>query len=143
MKQSAGTLLYRKDGDRMTVLIVHPAGPYNRHSPWSIPKGVAEAGETFEDTARRETREETGLAPVGPLRSLGHIDYTRSRKRVHGYAAPAPEGEPRGQESEVDRAEFHPMDEARRLLHPDQKVFVDRLAVLLAEDEAGPPSPAA
>lgn len=134
MKQSAGTLLFRQVDKEVRVLIVHPAGPYNRRSPWSIPKGVAEPGETLEETARRETREETGLVPAEPLRSLGHIDYTRSRKRVHGFACPAPEGDPRCQLGEVDRAEFHTLEEARKLLHPDQRVFVDRLEKLLSED---------
>ena len=128
MKQSAGTLLYRRDGDGVRVLIVHPAGPYNRRAPWSIPKGIAEPGESFEEAARRETREETGLDPGAELVSLGFIDYTRSRKRIHGFAAPAPEGEPCCQLKEVDRAEFHTLDEARKLLHPDQRPFVDRLA---------------
>ena len=138
MKQSAGTLMYRVVDGGVRVLIVHPAGPYNRHSPWSIPKGLAETGESLEETARRETREETGLEPVAPLRSLGFIDYTRSRKRVHGFACPAPDGEPRPQQGEVDRAEFVNIDEARKLLHPDQRVFVDRLATLLEADAAQP-----
>ena len=42
-------------------LIVHPSGAYNRKAPYSIPKGLVEAGESAEDTAVRETREETGL----------------------------------------------------------------------------------
>lgn len=141
MKQSAGTLLYRVVGGQVRVLIVHPAGRYNRNSPWSIPKGVAEPGESLEETARRETREETTLAPVGELRSLGYIDYSRSRKRVHGFACPAPEGEPRPQISECDRAEFFTLEDARARLHPDQRVFVDRLVKLLEEHPNHAPAP--
>ncbi|BBN96065.1 hypothetical protein DEIGR_100480 [Deinococcus grandis] len=37
---------------------------------WDVPGGGADAGESREDTARRELREETGLS-VGALRSLG------------------------------------------------------------------------
>lgn len=132
--------MYREEEGQMRVLIVHPAGPYNRHSPWSIPKGMAEEGETLEETARRETREETGLEANGPLRSLGYIDYSRSRKRVHGFACPAPSGTPRCQLGEVDRAEFLTLDDARAKLHPDQRVFVDRLAKLFSDDAAAPGS---
>lgn len=37
---------------------------------WDVPGGGSDAGESPEDTARRELREETGLS-VGALRSLG------------------------------------------------------------------------
>ena len=127
-KQSAGTLLYRQGPGGLEVLIVHPSGPYNRHAPWSIPKGVPNDGETdLEQTARRETWEEVGIAP-GDLVSLGFIEYKKSRKDVHCYAGPAPEAaEPRLASWEIDRASFVTLDEARRLLHPDQVPFLDRL----------------
>ena len=38
-----------------------------------------------------------------------------------------------GRHTEVDRVEFVPMDEARRLIHPDQLPFLDRLQALLAK----------
>ena len=37
---------------------------------WGLPGGLMELGESFEETARREVREETGLIP-GPMRFLG------------------------------------------------------------------------
>ncbi len=133
MKQSAGTLLYRKgENGRIEVLLVHPSGNYNRHAPWSIPKGVPDPGESLEDAAVRETREETGMRPDGPLVPLGSITYKKSRKTVHGFAAPAdPSIEPTTASWEVDRAEFVPLDRARELLHPDQVPLVDRLEELL------------
>ena len=88
--ESAGTLLYRRNGGKLEVLIVHPWGPYNRRAPWSIPKGRTNPGEDVETAARRETREETGVE-AGPLHSIGSVDLARSRKRIHGFAGPAPE----------------------------------------------------
>src|SRR5690606_40961024 len=112
MKESAGTLLFRRSGDGIEVLLVHPSGAYNKRAPWSIPKGLPEPDESLEATARRETLEETGVAP-GPLVSLGSIDYTRSRKRIHAFGGPAPEGAaPRCASWEVDRAEFVPAEQA-------------------------------
>lgn len=127
MKHSAGTLLHRLGEHGLEVLIVHPSGNYNRNKPWSIPKGVPEEDEELEQAARRETLEETGVE-AGELEPLGHVDYTRSRKRIHGFTGPAPEdAEPRCASWEVDRARFVPVEEARRLLHPEQVPLVDQL----------------
>jgi predicted NUDIX family NTP pyrophosphohydrolase len=128
MKTSAGTLLYRHDGQDLQVLLVHPSGPYNRQAPWSIPKGEPNTGETdLEAVARRETLEETGVA-AGSLVELGTIDYRRTRKRVFCFAGAAPENAaPHPASWEVDQARFVSISEARTLLHPDQTPFLDRL----------------
>ncbi len=127
-KVSSGTLLYRIVDGAIEVLLVHPAGNYNRRAPWGIPKGAPDPGEELEATARRETLEETGLDIGGPLVDLGHVDYTRSKKRVHAYAAPAPEGvRPRCASWEVDKVEFIEITRARRVIHPDQAALLDRL----------------
>jgi predicted NUDIX family NTP pyrophosphohydrolase len=127
-KQSAGTLLYRQGPVGLEVLIVHPSGPYNRRAPWSIPKGLPNDGETdLEQTARRETLEEVGVMP-GALVYLGSIEYKKSYKDVHCFAGPAPaDAVPRLESWEIDQARFVSIDEARRLLHPDQTPFLDRL----------------
>lgn len=127
-KLSSGTLLYRYVNGEIEVLLVHPAGNYNRRAPWGIPKGAPDADEVLEATARRETLEETGLEITCALVDLGHVDYTRSKKRVHAYAAPAPEGAaPRCASWEVDKVEFIEISRARRIIHPDQAALLDRL----------------
>jgi len=139
MKQSAGTLLYRTVGGVLEVLLVHASGPYNRRAPWGIPKGLPDEDEALEAAARRETREETGVAAEGPLTELGFIDYTRSRKRIHCFAGPAPaDANPRPTSWEVDRAEFLPLEQARRVIHPDQATFLDRLLEHLGRTESEP-----
>jgi predicted NUDIX family NTP pyrophosphohydrolase len=132
MRESAGTLLYRNGPDGLEVLIVHPSGAYNRRSPWSIPKGLVDEGETeLAATARRETLEETGVT-AGELVSLGYIDYKKSRKRIHCFAGAAPaDAAPRIASWEVDEACFVAVKRARELLHPDQVPFLDRLVELL------------
>jgi predicted NUDIX family NTP pyrophosphohydrolase len=128
-------LLYRTHGSTIEVLLVHPSGNYNRRAPWSIPKGLVDAGEDEEACARRETEEETGVR-AGELRSIGHIDYTRSRKRVVAFTGPAPDDAvPRCASWEVDRAEFLALDRASALIHPDQRPLLERVARLLAGDE--------
>ena len=134
MRQSAGTLLYRQGANGLEILLVHPSGPYNRKAPWSIPKGEPGEESDLEETARRETLEETGVT-AGPLISLGHMDYRRSRKRVHCFAGPAPhDAIPRCASWEVDQARFVPLADARSLLHPDQCVFLDRLMDVVSSE---------
>ena len=41
------------------------------------------------------------------------------------------EAQPRCASWEVDRAEFVPIEQARELLHPDQRPLLDRLEALL------------
>ena len=130
--QSAGTLLYRRQGDLIEVLLVHPSGNYNRGKPWSIPKGLPDEGESLEAAARRETLEETGVE-AGELVALGEVRYAKSGKRIHAFAGPCVAGEPHCASWEVDRAEFVALDEGRKLLHPDQQPFLDRLLQLLRD----------
>lgn len=140
MQMSAGTLLFRHHtGESPTpapalqVLLVHPSGNYNRQAPWSIPKGIPDAGESLEAAARRETLEETGVN-CGELWTLPFVTYRKSRKQVHAFAGPAPEdAAPRCASWEVDRAEFVSLVDARNLLHPDQVPLLDRLLATLAD----------
>jgi predicted NUDIX family NTP pyrophosphohydrolase len=137
MKQSAGTLLYRDGPHGLEVLIVHPSGNYNRNKPWSIPKGELDEEEDLEQAARRETQEEAGVV-AGSLVSLGHIDYTKSRKRVHCFGGPAPaDATPKCASWEIDKAEFVTLEKAKELLHPEQRVFVDRLLDHLKRPSTG------
>jgi predicted NUDIX family NTP pyrophosphohydrolase len=132
MKLAAGTLLYRQGANGLEVLLVHPSGNYNRHKPWSIPKGEAEPEENhLELTARRETEEEAGVK-AADLVALGFADYRKSKKRVYCFAGAAPTGAaPHPASWEIDQVRFFVIKDARKMLHPDQCVFLDRLEELL------------
>ena len=135
-KESSGTLLYRRVGGHLEVLLVHPSGNYNRGKPWSIPKGLPDPGEALEAAARRETLEETAVV-AGNLIPLGSIRYVKSGKQIHCFAGPAPAAaQPVCASWEVDRSEFVTLEEARRCLHPDQVPFLDRLEQHLKEPGA-------
>lgn len=134
MRLSAGTLLYRGHAGAWEVLLVHPSGAYNRRAPWSIPKGIPEPGESEEEAARRETREETGVR-ADQLTYLGRVRYTKSRKEVVCFAGRAPSrAEPRCASWEVDRAEFVSLERAREVIHQDQAPLIDALVELLDGD---------
>jgi predicted NUDIX family NTP pyrophosphohydrolase len=127
MKVTAGVLVYKVTDNGLEVLIVHPAGNYNRNKPYSIPKGELHKGEELEDAARRELKEETGVS-CRKLYDLGYINYKKSTKRVYGFAAKASKSaRPYVASWEIDEAEFVTARKAVKLLHPDQKIFVKRL----------------
>jgi predicted NUDIX family NTP pyrophosphohydrolase len=131
MKTTAGTLLYRQRKKKLEVLLVHPSGNYNRKSRWSIPKGMLEKSETLEEAARRETLEETGVRP-SKLEPLGHVDYGKSRKRLHCFFGVAPSNaNPSTASWEVDRAEFVPFEKAKKEIHQDQAELLHRLGLIL------------
>jgi predicted NUDIX family NTP pyrophosphohydrolase len=135
-KVSSGTLLYRPAADSVEVLLVHPAGNYNRRAPWGIPKGQPNPDETMEQAARRETIEETGVI-AGELIDVGYIDYTRSKKRVHCFVGQAPvDQQARCASWEVDKVEYIEITRARRIIHPDQAPLLDRMLRLIAEPGA-------
>ena len=57
--ESAGGVVFRKLGTRLQVILVG----HSDRDIWGLPKGGPNKGETTEETALREVREETGLIP--------------------------------------------------------------------------------
>jgi 8-oxo-dGTP pyrophosphatase MutT (NUDIX family) len=56
---SAGIVLFRRENDKILFLLLHyPSGH------WDFVKGKMEKGETYRETAIRETKEETGISDV-------------------------------------------------------------------------------
>jgi 8-oxo-dGTP pyrophosphatase MutT (NUDIX family) len=69
---SAGGVLVKEVGGRPCVAAIRPQGKRAGH--WALPKGAPDAGETMEQTALREVREETGLAGE-TVSKLGSVRY--------------------------------------------------------------------
>ncbi|GAA1212421.1 hypothetical protein GCM10009675_37060 [Prauserella alba] len=107
-------------------------GRLNRHGRllWSLPKGHIEDGETVEDTAVREVREETGIV-ARVIRPLGSIDYwfvaerRRIHKTVHHFLLEAHGGELSDDDVEVTEVAWVPLDELdSRLAYTDERKLV-------------------
>ena len=74
----AGGVVVRGDTDRRVLLVRAKPAPHD----WVLPKGHIESGETPEQTARREVREEAGV-DAEPLRPIGTLAFdTPNGKRV-------------------------------------------------------------
>jgi 8-oxo-dGTP pyrophosphatase MutT (NUDIX family) len=110
---------------------------------WVLPKGTPGAGETLEETALREVREETGL-DVRILRPLGEMTYSfaatgeRVHKIVHFFLMAQTGGDPSLHDAEYDEVRWVSGPDARRMLTFDTyREVLDRALDASAEDEGG------
>ncbi|HKR88123.1 MAG TPA: NUDIX domain-containing protein [Phenylobacterium sp.] len=88
---SAGLAVWRRVSAGPEILLVHPGGPYWRgkdEAAWSIPKGLAAAGEDLAAAARREFAEELGIAAPEPQTALSPRKLPGG-KVVHAWLAEA------------------------------------------------------
>ncbi|MEY2732732.1 MAG: hypothetical protein RLZZ523_603 [Actinomycetota bacterium] len=99
---------------------------------WSLPKGHIETGETPEEAAIREVREETGIESQID-KSLGVIDFwfmaggKRIHKTVHHFLFKETGGKISPQVSEVDDVRWFPLEEiVEKLAYPDEKKLISR-----------------
>ena len=74
----AGGVVIRSEAGEPEVLLVR--GTRAPHD-WVLPKGRIEAGETPEQTARREVQEEAGV-DAEVVRYLGRIDFERDGREI-------------------------------------------------------------
>lgn len=139
-EMSAGGVIYRRRAGEIEIALIRVR---NR---WGLPKGHVEKGESINDTAVREVREETGLE--GRVsKKLGDIGYSyrdrrtagepvRIYKRVHFYLMRYLKGDVGDHDHEVDEARWFPIDEAiRNLKYPTERKMVYRaLNVLTARN---------
>jgi 8-oxo-dGTP pyrophosphatase MutT (NUDIX family) len=138
---SAGGLVVDRVGDASTAALI---GRIDRRGrlEWVLPKGHVEPGETAEQAAVREIREETGLharivSALGPIEYWFVADGRRVHKTVHHYLLEATGGTLGTEDVEVSEVAWVPLDElVSRLRHASERRLLDRLPDLLREATA-------
>jgi 8-oxo-dGTP diphosphatase len=118
---SAGGVAYRENGKSVEIVIIS----VGEQSRWQLPKGLIDKGETSEEAALREVREETGVeAEVVDL--IDKVEYwyyskgggrrTRFHKYVYFYLLKYMSGSTENHDREVNEARWVDIDTGLNML---------------------------
>lgn len=129
---SAGGVICRQTNDDVEVVIC------GRNSPvtWNLPKGTPNEGETIEETALREVREETGLK-VSLDTYIDKVDYwfvkpsngAKCHKTVHFYLMLPKGGAISDHDPEFDEVRWVKVQDALKLLTYENEARIVEKAV--------------
>lgn len=154
MKRSAGILIYRKNKEKIEVLLCHMGGPYWKdveEGGWSLPKGEMRC-EKAVDTALREFNEETSfeiekekLSFLGSKRQpsrkfvimfMAEGNYDSTKAYSNTFKKEWPKGSGKIEEfPEMDRAEWIEIEKAKNMILKGQVYFLTKLEQKLKKEE--------
>ncbi|MCK4436199.1 NUDIX hydrolase [Candidatus Bathyarchaeota archaeon] len=130
---SSGGVIFRTTNGTFEVALI------SRGKLWCLPKGLIEAGETAEETALREIREETGLTGE-ILKKIGkiHYDFIKEKhffKTVHFYLLKFIEGSIDDHDYEVDTVKWFPISDGLQILtYPNEKRILEKANKILRQE---------
>jgi 8-oxo-dGTP pyrophosphatase MutT (NUDIX family) len=127
--RAAGGVLWRERPDGVEIVVIHRS----RYGQWALPKGKLEPGESWEDAARREVWEETGIvAEIGDFVGLARYAVDGRPKVVRYWTMRAAGDQHFEPSEEVDQAIWVPMREAlQKLPHEEERAVVREVGRLL------------
>jgi 8-oxo-dGTP diphosphatase len=123
--KASGGVVRRKGANGVEIAVVHRP----RYDDWSLPKGKLDPGETWEEAALREVREEIGLdCTLGEeLPPVAYQDR-KGRDKVVRYWLMEVRGGEFAANEEVDEMRWLGVDEAAALLtYPRDRELVQGL----------------
>jgi 8-oxo-dGTP pyrophosphatase MutT (NUDIX family) len=133
---SAGGVVYRRADGAIEVVL---ASRRTRRGDlaWGLAKGGIERGESREEAALREVREETGLdatieADLGDTRYIYVWEDVRIRKRVHFFLMRHTGGDVDDRDDEMEEVRWFPLERAlKRAAYRGERDVLARAAELL------------
>jgi 8-oxo-dGTP diphosphatase len=134
---SAGGVAFRKQGERIEVALISVGDD----ARWQLPKGLVDKGESTEDAAVREVREEAGI-DTEVVERLDKIEYwylwnengerVRYHKYVYFYLLRYKSGDVSDHDHEVNEARWFDIEEAVDMLaFESEKKIVQKAKALL------------
>jgi 8-oxo-dGTP pyrophosphatase MutT (NUDIX family) len=133
---SAGGVVYRTEPDGPEIVLAARRDRRGRLA-WGLPKGLIEPGESPEEAAIREVREEAGLEtrviePLGEIRYFYVWQGVRVAKQVHVFLMESTGGDVSLHDHEMEEVRWFPADRAAdRASYPSERELVDRAAAML------------
>jgi 8-oxo-dGTP pyrophosphatase MutT (NUDIX family) len=133
---SAGGVVYRRADDGIEVVLASRRTRRGQLA-WGLAKGGIEMGETREQAAIREVREETGLtadieADLGDTKYMYVWDDIRIRKTVHFFLMRHTGGNVEDRDDEMEEIRWFPMERAiKRAAYRGERDMLVKAAELL------------
>ena len=134
---SAGGVVYRRTEEGGLEILLAARRTLKGNIAWGLAKGHIEEGESPEDAAVREVREETGWEAVIE-ESLGLTKYfyvwenVRIRKTVHFFLMRATQGDPADRDDEMEEIRWFPLDRSlKRAAYRGERDVLLRAADIL------------
>ena len=133
---SAGGVVYRREDEGIEVVL---ASRRTRRGDlaWGLAKGGIEDGESMEDAAVREVREETGIraeieTSLGETRYFYVWEDVRIRKTVHFFLMRSIGGDPDDRDDEMEEIRWFPLERAlKRAAYRGERDVLGRAAEIL------------
>ncbi len=131
-EKSCGAIVYRKHHGNTEILLVR----HLKSGHWSFPKGHMEAGETEEDTARREIKEETGLdvlLDTGFRETVNYSPKKNTKKTVVYFVGMVASHELIPQQDEISELRWLEIEQAGNVLtYENDKLLANKAKSFIA-----------
>jgi 8-oxo-dGTP pyrophosphatase MutT (NUDIX family) len=134
---SAGGVVYRRRDDGKVEILLAARRTRRGDIAWGLAKGGIEDGETIEDAAVREVREETGIdavieEPLGDTRYFYVWEEVRIRKTVHFFLMRATGGDVQDRDDEMEEVRWFPLSRGlKRAAYRGEREVLHRAAAKL------------
>lgn len=122
---SAGGIIIRQTDSDPELLLIRD----KRYTAWVVPKGHVETGETLEQAALREIREEAGVTEATIIQKLGqfrrYVTRASEWKTIHYFLMHAAKEQPLGQpEDNRMETKWFPVTKLPEMYLPEQEKVI-------------------
>lgn len=129
-EELGGAVVFRKEGDKIFIALVHDVFGY-----WTLSKGHLEKSEDIESGTKREVKEELGLQDIKIVKKIGDNEYIASdpetgptRRHVNYFLIESSDKEIKLESSGgLDDARWFPVDEISELkIYEDVRPLLEK-----------------